>query len=66
MMHENYLMHSLPPVREPHDCHPSVPTRKKPSPKLAITILALVGIVVALMQTLAVPLIPQLPLLLDS
>ncbi|WP_431309335.1 MFS transporter [Gordonia sesuvii] len=35
-------------------------------PRLAVTILCAAGIVVALMQTIIVPLIPQLPTLLDA
>lgn len=45
---------------------PPVKVPKSPSPRLAIVVLAFVGIVVSLMQTLVVPLIPQLPLLLNT
>lgn len=41
-------------------------SQPSPSPRAAIAILAFVGIVVSLMQTLVVPLIPQLPSLLDT
>ncbi|MGO1696440.1 MAG: MFS transporter [Arthrobacter sp.] len=44
----------------------SPPTHQSPSPRAAVTILAFVGIVVSLMQTLVVPLIPQLPDMLDT
>lgn len=43
----------------------TVPTNS-PSPRATVTILAFVGIVVSLMQTLVVPLIPQLPTLLNT
>lgn len=43
----------------------SSPTRT-PSPRLLISTLALCGIVVSLMQTLIIPLIPELPKLLDA
>nr|WP_232017147.1 MFS transporter [Gordonia insulae] len=42
---------------------PAVPDRH---PRLAVTVLCAAGIVVALMQTIIVPLIPQLPSLLDA
>ncbi len=45
---------------------PALPTKRKPSPRAAVAILAFVGIVVSLMQTLVVPLIPQLPTLLNT
>lgn len=45
--------------------HP-VPKPKSPSPRVAVAALAFVGIVVSLMQTLVVPLIPQLPSLLTT
>ncbi len=44
----------------------SMPTIKTPSPRAIVTILAFVGIVVSLMQTIVVPLIPQLPTLLNT
>ncbi len=46
--------------------HPPAAHAKSPSPRLAVGVLAFVGIVVSLMQTLVVPLIPQLPLLLHT
>ncbi|MGP5317031.1 MFS transporter [Arthrobacter rhombi] len=45
---------------------PALSTHRPPSPRVAVTILAFVGIVVSLMQTLVVPLIPQLPTMLDT
>lgn len=43
-----------------------IPTRERPVPRAIVPVLALCGIGVALMQTLIVPLLPQLPVLLDA
>lgn len=40
--------------------------QKSPSPRAAVAVLAFVGIIAALMQTIVVPLIPQLPTLLHT
>ncbi|WP_286166563.1 MFS transporter [Arthrobacter sp. AQ5-05] len=45
--------------------HPA-PRSTRRSPGAVVAVLAFVGIVVSLMQTLVVPLIPKLPLLLDA
>lgn len=42
------------------------PARTQPAPRALVAVLALCGIGVALMQTLIVPLLPQLPVLLDA
>ncbi|WP_269938537.1 MFS transporter [Arthrobacter sp. HY1533] len=44
----------------------STPSKKSPSPRAAVAVLAFVGIVASLMQTIVVPLIPQLPALLHT
>ena len=41
-------------------------SKKAPSPRAAVAVLAFVGIVASLMQTIVVPLIPQLPALLHT
>ncbi|MBD1320916.1 MFS transporter [Gordonia hankookensis] len=51
------------PVDEQTGSPPAVP---EAHPRLAVTVLCAAGIVVALMQTIIVPLIPQLPVLLDA
>lgn len=55
---------------DPHtspDIHPSLDaTDEHVHPRAAVTVLCLAGIVVALMQTIIVPLIPQLPTLLNA
>ncbi|MEE2061104.1 MFS transporter [Rhodococcus artemisiae] len=43
-----------------------IPTRERPVPRAIVPVLALCGIGVALMQTLIVPLLPQLPVLVDA
>ncbi|HET8992237.1 MULTISPECIES: MFS transporter [unclassified Rhodococcus (in: high G+C Gram-positive bacteria)] len=43
-----------------------IPTRERPAPRAIVPVLALCGIGVALMQTLIVPLLPQLPVLVDA
>ncbi|WP_439032394.1 MFS transporter [Gordonia terrae] len=48
------------------DLPPAESAGEKPHPRLAVSILCLAGIVVALMQTIIVPLIPQLPALLHA
>lgn len=45
---------------------PSPPAHKAPSPRAAVAVLAFVGIIASLMQTIVVPLIPQLPSLLHT
>lgn len=45
---------------------PNQPTRRSASGGLLIAVLAAAGISVSLMQTLMIPLIPQLPALLDT
>ena len=48
------------------DLPPPDHAAEKPHPRLAVAVLCLAGIVVALMQTIIVPLIPQLPALLHA
>lgn len=43
-----------------------IPTRERPVPRAIVPVLALCGIGVALMQTIIVPLLPQLPVLVDA
>ncbi|BCJ34325.1 MFS transporter [Actinocatenispora thailandica] len=44
----------------------SAPPAAPPRPMVVVTVLALAGIVVSLMQTLVIPLVPQLPTLLHA
>ncbi len=43
-----------------------VPTREKPAPSGIVAVLAMCGIGVALMQTLIVPILPRLPILVNA
>ncbi len=43
-----------------------IPTRERPAPGALVPVLAVCGISVALMQTLIVPLLPQLPVLVGA
>ncbi|WP_317451432.1 MFS transporter [Gordonia jinghuaiqii] len=54
------------PDLPPPDVSRPDPPAEKPHPRAAVAVLCLAGIVVALMQTIIVPLIPQLPALLDA
>lgn len=45
---------------------PDSPEDEKPHPRAAVVVLCLAGIVVAVMQTIIVPLIPELPTLLNA
>ncbi|NMD61541.1 MFS transporter [Rhodococcus sp. MS16] len=50
----------------PSNADTAVDATVSPRPRLILTVLGLCGIVVALMQTLVVPIIPQLPSLLNA
>ncbi|WP_026556495.1 MFS transporter [Arthrobacter sp. 35W] len=45
---------------------PAVSRQRSTSPRSIVTILAFIGIVVSLMQTLVIPILPQLPVLLHA
>lgn len=65
-IHKRLSVRRIPLFRSPVSQISSTPRTKSPSPRAAVAVLAFVGIVASLMQTIVVPLIPQLPSLLHT